>query len=283
MEVEADAALPVTLMLQVPEAPPPVVDGTLKLVRASAAVEAPVPPSAIAKSVIPVMLPPLMLTLFEFWVAIEPRPMFVRAVAASVAPVPPFPTARAVPDQLLLLIELSVAREPRPRLVRAVAASVAPVPPFATDKAVPDQFELLIELSVDKVPKPKLVRAVAASVAPVPPLPTANAVPDQFVLLMELRVAKVPRPKFVRAPAAVDAPVPPSAIAKSVMPVIEPPVMLTLLAFCVDMVPKLPVALETAVVTKAVVAIWVVFVPAVAVGAIGVPVREGEAKDVFCW
>ena len=65
-------------------------------------------------------------------------------------------------------------------------------------------------------------------------------------------------------------------------PAIEPPVMATLLAFCVDIVPKLPVALETAVVTKAVVAIWVVLVPAVAVGASGVPVREGEANDVFC-
>jgi len=37
-------------------------------------------------------------------------------------------------------------------------------------------------------------------------------------------------------------------------PLIEPPVMLTLLAFWVDMVPREPVALLTAVVTKAVVA-----------------------------
>jgi hypothetical protein len=34
----------------------------------------------------------------------------------------------------------------------------------------------------------------------------------------------------------------------------------------------------TADVTKAVVAIWVVFVPAVAVGAVGVPVKAGEAR-----
>jgi hypothetical protein len=33
-----------------------------------------------------------------------------------------------------------------------------------------------------------------------------------------------------------------------------------------------------AAVTKAVVAIWVVFVPAVAVGAVGVPVNAGEAR-----
>jgi hypothetical protein len=37
-------------------------------------------------------------------------------------------------------------------------------------------------------------------------------------------------------------------------------------------------AAGTAAVTKAVVASWVVFVPAVAVGAVGVPVRAGEAK-----
>jgi hypothetical protein len=34
----------------------------------------------------------------------------------------------------------------------------------------------------------------------------------------------------------------------------------------------------TAAVTNAVVASWVVFVPAVAVGAVGTPVRAGEAK-----
>ena len=45
-------------------------------------------------------------------------------------------------------------------------------------------------------------------------------------------------PRLVRALAAVDAPVPPSAMAKSVMPVIEPPVIATLLAFCVDIVPR---------------------------------------------
>ncbi|NBS67371.1 hypothetical protein EBT31_00455 [bacterium] len=61
------------------------------------------------------------------------------------------------------------------------------------------------------------------------------------------------------------------------MPVIDPPVILTLLAFCVDMVPSEPVALDTAVVTKAVVAICVVLVPAVAVVDSGVPVSVGEA------
>ena len=44
-------------------------------------------------------------------------------------------------------------------------------------------------------------------------------------------------------------PVPPSATAKSVIPVIEPPVIATLLAFCVDIVPKVPKPLVTAVAT----------------------------------
>jgi hypothetical protein len=42
-----------------------------------------------------------------------------------------------------------------------------------------------------------------------------------------------------------------------------------------------PVDAETAAVTKAVVAICVVFVPGVAVGAVGVPVRAGLAMLAF--
>jgi hypothetical protein len=38
---------------------------------------------------------------------------------------------------------------------------------------------------------------------------------------------------------------------------------------------------ETAVPTKAVVAIWVLFVPAVAVGASGTPVSDGEASAAY--
>jgi hypothetical protein len=41
----------------------------------------------------------------------------------------------------------------------------------------------------------------------------------------------IARPRLVRASAAVEAPVPPSAIARSVMPEIEPPVIDTLLEF----------------------------------------------------
>ena len=45
-------------------------------------------------------------------------------------------------------------------------------------------------------------------------------------------------PRFERAPEAVDEPVPPSAIAMSVIPEIEPPVIETELEFCVAILPR---------------------------------------------
>jgi hypothetical protein len=50
-------------MAQVPVAPVPLLAGTPKLVLAVAASDAPVPPSATAKSVIPVTDPPVIETL----------------------------------------------------------------------------------------------------------------------------------------------------------------------------------------------------------------------------
>ena len=51
-----------------------------KALKAALAVDWPVPPSATAKSVIPVIEPPVMETLLAAWVAIDPRPKLVRAV-----------------------------------------------------------------------------------------------------------------------------------------------------------------------------------------------------------
>jgi hypothetical protein len=48
----------------------------------------------------------------------------------------------------------------------------------------------------------------------------------------------ITKPKFVRAALADEAPVPPSAMAISVTPVTEPPVIDTLLAACVAIVPN---------------------------------------------
>jgi hypothetical protein len=74
---------------------------------------------------------------------------------------------------------------------------------------------------------------------------------EEMVFDVALIVMPVPAVKNVIAPAvsfhprtafafgsARLAPVPPSARAKSVMPVTEPPVILTLLAFCVAIVPR---------------------------------------------
>jgi len=92
----AVAALPDMSIPQVPEAPDPVVDGTLRFVRASAAVEAPVPPSATARSVIPDMVPPVIATELADCVAIDPKPRLVLASAAVEAPVPPSAMAISV-------------------------------------------------------------------------------------------------------------------------------------------------------------------------------------------
>lgn len=48
-------------------------------------------------------------------------PRFVRADAASLAPVPPFATAKSAPDQLSLLIDERTASEPSPRFDLAEA------------------------------------------------------------------------------------------------------------------------------------------------------------------
>ena len=66
-----------------------------RLVRAVAASEAPVPPSATAKSVIPDIAPPVMETLSKSWVEIVPSPNEVRAVAPdSAAQLVPLPTMK---------------------------------------------------------------------------------------------------------------------------------------------------------------------------------------------
>ena len=70
-----------------------------KFVLALVAVDAPVPPSAMARSVIPVIEPPVMATLLASCVEIVPKPRFVRAPDAVLALVPPFAMA-TIPDTL---------------------------------------------------------------------------------------------------------------------------------------------------------------------------------------
>jgi len=96
------------------------------------------------------------------------------------------------------------------------------------------------------------------AVAAVPPILKEAAVP----------VRLVPAPEKVVAVAVPDTP-------RLDNPLTVPPVIATALAFWVDIVPKVLVAAAT----KAVVAIWVVFVPEEAVGAKGTPVKVGLALN----
>ena len=138
------AALPVMLMPQVPLAPEPVVEGTLRFVCAPAAVVAPVPPLATATvpvtlaalpGMLPDTLPPVRL--------VRLAPLMAGREAIVVA----FPTDVTLPVRLALVVtvaalpvtlmpQVPLAPEPvvegTPRAVCAPAALEAPVPPLAT-------------------------------------------------------------------------------------------------------------------------------------------------------
>ena len=90
-----------------------------KLLLASLALDAPVPPLATAKSV------PDQLELFIVDnVDKEPSPKLLLAPLAELAPVPPFATAKSVPDQFeLLIVEL-------PPIAVKLLAAVEPSPTY---------------------------------------------------------------------------------------------------------------------------------------------------------
>jgi hypothetical protein len=77
---EARALDAVRSELVIVEAAPVIAACAPRLVLAPAASEAPVPPSATAKSVMPEIEPPVIETEAEFWVAMVPRPNEDRAV-----------------------------------------------------------------------------------------------------------------------------------------------------------------------------------------------------------
>jgi hypothetical protein len=60
-------------------------------------------------------------------------------------------------------MELRVARLPRPKFVLAAEAELAPVPPLAILKTVPLQLELFIELNPASEPNPSIVQTVDIS------------------------------------------------------------------------------------------------------------------------
>ena len=128
------------------------------------------------------------------------------------------------PPVIVTLFEFCVEIVPRPRLDLAVVASEAPVPPSAIARSVipvtePPVIDTLEAACVEIVPSPKLVLAVDTD-------DKSDRLFDLKAYVVSAPVAETPR--FVLAVAASDAPVPPSATARSVIPVIEPPVIETL-------------------------------------------------------
>jgi hypothetical protein len=113
---------------------------------APAAVDAPVPPSATAKSVIPVIEPPVIETELDAWVAIEPKPRLVLASAAVDPPVPPSAIARSVmpeidPPVIDTLLAACVAIVPSPRFVLAVETEATSDKLFDAERnPVPDTY-----------------------------------------------------------------------------------------------------------------------------------------------
>jgi hypothetical protein len=96
---------------------------------------------------------------------------------------------------------------------------------------------------------------------------------DQVPLDGKVDVVHDPKMLIVAADKVLKLPVD-ATVAPIVVLLIDPPVMAT--ADAVYVPPD-----ETAELTNAVVAICVVFVPPVAVGAAGVPVRTGDAKGAY--
>jgi hypothetical protein len=172
---------------------------------------APVPPSARAKSVMPVMEPPVILTAFAFCVAIVPRPSVVRWAEASASSISAAPATETVTFEA----EIS-----------SVLFDAAPVVNVSTVLAVrfePTAIVITFEASASLIEMPEAF---------------ATIVPPVIATALAFCVPSVPTPRLVLAVAASDAPVPPSATARSVMPVIDPPVIATAFAFCVEIVPR---------------------------------------------
>src|SRR3972149_3028333 len=195
---------------------------TPKFVAADAAVLAPVPPSAIVISVMPVIVPPLI----------------VGDVSVG------------LPVQFVKIPETGVPRAGDVKVGLSKDAIVFGIPSLFIYFNIPDcahSCPIFAGLDVGAVPFPipKTPTAeVPKVVAPMPTLvpsvyirlfasPTASdvclgiypSVKLEHLTVTKAGLSPVPTPKFVAADAAVLAPVPPSAIVISVMPVIVPPLI----------------------------------------------------------
>ena len=112
--LEFVAMVSVTLAVNAPPPDNPVPAITLvalaaapRLVLAPDAVLAPVPPSATAKSVMPVIEPPVMATPAAFCTAIVSSPRLFLAAEGVVAPVPPELIAKAVRKLLFRMVDMA--------------------------------------------------------------------------------------------------------------------------------------------------------------------------------
>ena len=115
-------AVPVVFWLkvgkEVRDAADPVGDNTSvpitkpRLVLAPEASDAPVPPSATAKSVIPVILPPVMDTLFAAWVAIVPKPPISAVVRVTAPVLPATEVTKLVWSSFCQTVPLNIAQSP---------------------------------------------------------------------------------------------------------------------------------------------------------------------------
>ena len=198
------------MVLDVDKSPPPVRppvpvivnddDAAPSCVLASAGLPALVPPAATARGLIPVIVPPLMLTLLAFCVAIVPTfvvlpdssPSAARAALAVVAPVPPCPMPNGVdnpeivPPVISILLELCRAIDPSSRFSLADDGSLPPVPPLVTGIGlmpviVPPVMLTSLRFCVAIDPRPKFVLAVNELDAPVPPADTGNATANESI------------------------------------------------------------------------------------------------------
>ena len=115
--------------------------------------------------------------------AAVPSPRLLRAVAASVAPVPPLATATtpvtfaAVPLTLPVTLPVRLPVTFPARFAVMVPAAKLPEASRFTTVEAP---ALLLAIIVAVLPRPRLVRALAASVPPVPPA-LRGSVPVTFV------------------------------------------------------------------------------------------------------
>jgi len=120
-------------------------------------------------------------------------------------------------------------------------------------------------------------------VTPVPPCRTVKAVVRPVIEVMSELAPLEAALRLVRAFAAVDAPVPPSATAKSVMPVIVPPVMVALLDVSGPVTPAVavtaPVRVDAPVTANVVLAV-IALAAKVVLATVAVPVAAPRFKAV---